>query len=61
MVEDESSNIKISFRSQGKYIINDVAKEFGGGGHKYAAGAKVKSLSLQEVENKILSLVERKF
>ena len=61
MVEDESNNIKISFRSQGKYIVNDVAKEFGGGGHKYAAGAKVNSLSLQEIENKILSLIERKF
>ena len=61
MVEDESNNIKISFRSQGKYIVNDVAKEFGGGGHKYAAGARVNSLSLQEIENKILSLIKRKF
>ena len=28
---------------------------------KYAAGAKVNSLSLQEIENKILSLIKRKF
>ena len=30
---------RINFRSKGKYVINKIAKEFGGGGHKFAAGA----------------------
>ena len=33
---------RINFRSQGKYVINDIAKHFGGGGHKFAAGAVIK-------------------
>ena len=61
MIEDEDGQIKLSFRSQGNYIVNDVAKQFGGGGHKYAAGAKVNSLKMEELEKEILSHIERKF
>lgn len=35
---------RISIRSR-KYVINEVAKEFGGGGHAQASGAKIKDLS----------------
>lgn len=61
LVEDEQNDIKISFRSQGNFIVNDIAKKFGGGGHKYAAGAKASSYSMTALENEILSLIERKF
>ena len=37
--ENELEKCRINFRSKGKYIINSIAKEFGGGGHKFAAGA----------------------
>ena len=37
--ESDSNRCRINFRSKGKYKINDVAKSFGGGGHKFAAGA----------------------
>jgi phosphoesterase RecJ-like protein len=30
---------RINFRSKGRVIINEVAKKFNGGGHKFAAGA----------------------
>ena len=46
---------RINFRSSGNYIINDVAKEFGGGGHIYAAGARVDDLSAKKIESIILS------
>ena len=37
--ENEFEKCRINFRSKGKYVINKIAKEFGGGGHKFAAGA----------------------
>ncbi len=37
---------RVNFRSKGKYVINDVAKAIGGGGHKFAAGAITKGDSL---------------
>jgi phosphoesterase RecJ-like protein len=41
--------IKISFRSKGNIPINELAKEFGGNGHRNAAGARVVGLPLEEV------------
>ncbi len=42
MVFENGNDVcRINFRSKGKYVINDVAKHFGGGGHKYAAGAVI--------------------
>lgn len=37
-------NIMFSLRSKGDFDVSEVAKKFGGGGHKNAAGFKVKSL-----------------
>ena len=45
---------RINFRSSGNYIINDVAKYFGGGGHIYAAGASVVDTPTKEIEKQIL-------
>ena len=50
--ESDSSRCRINFRSKGKYRINDIAKSFGGGGHKFAAGAMADGASeivLQQV------------
>ena len=41
ILESEKSNYRINFRSKGRYAINDVAKILGGGGHKFACGARV--------------------
>tara|TARA_Y100000996_G_scaffold394401_1_gene358723 strand:+ start:1933 stop:2937 length:1005 start_codon:yes stop_codon:yes gene_type:complete len=51
---------RINFRSSGEYIVNDIAKSFGGGGHYYAAGARVEGMSLSELENMILSKLKDK-
>lgn len=40
-VRETPEKIKISFRSNGKYNVSDIATHFGGGGHKMAAGAKI--------------------
>ncbi len=53
--ENELEKCRINFRSKGKYIINSIAKEFGGGGHKFAAGATVEGktdIVLQKILDK---------
>ncbi len=45
--DDESQNYKISLRSN-KIPINEIAKKYGGGGHKLACGVKTKSLEVFE-------------
>lgn len=43
LTEDKKSNlIKVNIRSRGP-IINEVAAKYGGGGHKYASGARLTS------------------
>jgi phosphoesterase RecJ-like protein len=41
--------IKINFRSKGDIWVNELAKEFGGNGHKNAAGARLPDAKLAEV------------
>ncbi|MGE5315443.1 MAG: DHH family phosphoesterase [Acidobacteriota bacterium] len=41
--------VKVSFRSKGDIWINNLAKEFGGNGHKHAAGARVTGRTLDDV------------
>ena len=55
MVQQTSNGThRINFRSSGNYIVNDVAKKFGGGGHIYAAGARVEGTPTKEIEKQIL-------
>lgn len=40
--EEEEGFVRLSVKSKGKIVVNKYAMELGGGGHEYAAGAKVK-------------------
>ena len=42
---------KISIRSNGKIDVSGVASEFNGGGHKFAAGCRVKTESGEEAKS----------
>ena len=54
--EDIKSNlIRVNIRSIGPYI-NQIATNYGGGGHKYASGVKLKTW--EEADNLIISLDE---
>jgi phosphoesterase RecJ-like protein len=44
ITELESGDIRVSLRSR-EYDVNSVAKNFEGGGHKLAAGAKLQKMS----------------
>lgn len=52
-IEKEEGLIKISIRSS-QYVINEVAERYSGGGHKLAAGAKMKKWA--ELDNLINDL-----
>ncbi|MBI2427729.1 MAG: bifunctional oligoribonuclease/PAP phosphatase NrnA [Ignavibacteriales bacterium] len=49
VVMELEHGVKLSFRSKGDIPINELAKHFDGGGHKNAAGARVKEATLQSI------------
>jgi phosphoesterase RecJ-like protein len=51
---DVDGLVKISFRSKGDIWINELAKEFGGNGHKNAAGARLPHVTLSEIISQVL-------
>jgi phosphoesterase RecJ-like protein len=51
--------IKLSFRSKGEIDMNGFAKEFNGGGHKNASGARIYDMNLQQVKERILALKDK--
>ena len=51
--ELNSKTTRINFRSKGKYVINDIAKFFDGGGHKFASGALAEK-ELSEIVSEVL-------
>ncbi len=46
--------VKISFRSKGDIPINELAKEFGGNGHKNAAGARLYHCTLDDIRQQVV-------
>ena len=51
--------IKASLRSRSGYDVSSFAREFGGGGHKQAAGFILK-MPLEEAEKKVLEIARRR-
>ena len=64
--EQDDISCRINFRSKGKYTVNDIARNLGGGGHAYAAGAvvsgvlnKVKDMTVEASINSLNSQMTR--
>ena len=51
MYELETGDFKVSLRSSDKVDVSEIAKKFGGGGHKKAAGFEMKESSEKIVES----------
>ncbi len=59
--ENDDNSCRINFRSKGYYSINKIAQYFGGGGHAFAAGAKVSgkiSNVASEVVEKTIKIIK---
>lgn len=50
--------VRVNFRSQGKVDVNEIAKCFGGGGHKAASGATVHG-DLDDIRKKVLARIRK--
>ena len=59
LINELDNGVKISFRSKGDIPFNELAKEFGGGGHKNAAGARVHDVKLDDVVNQVIAKAEK--
>jgi phosphoesterase RecJ-like protein len=57
-VEQESGDFKISFRSRCEVDCSRLASEFGGGGHKAAAGASAEG-PFEQAQQKVLDAVRK--
>ena len=57
-VEQKDGFVKISWRSQPGFDVASIATEFGGGGHKPAAGAEIKG-DLERVQNEVLEATRK--
>jgi phosphoesterase RecJ-like protein len=55
IIVETPGGTKLSFRSKGDIYSNELAAQFGGGGHKNAAGAFINNSSAKEIENLIVS------
>lgn len=51
-----ADGVKVSFRSKGEIPINTIAKQFGGGGHRNASGARMKDITL---DTAVTTVIER--
>lgn len=49
LLTETDDGVKISFRSKGDIPINKLAQEFGGNGHKNAAGARISGKNLDNI------------
>lgn len=49
---------KVSLRSKGNIPVHELAAEFGGGGHKNAAGIRIKNQSINDLKEKIIARTE---
>lgn len=54
IVENENETCRVNFRSKGSFVVNEVAKKFNGGGHKFAAGAVING-QIKDVSGKVIS------
>jgi len=55
LIEKPEGVWKVSLRSKLGVDVSKIAERLGGGGHKYASGAKIKARSYEEALDKLLS------
>ena len=56
MFREEEGRVSVTFRSRGHLDMSAVAKTFGGGGHRNAAGCRIKG-TLHAAREKVLGVL----
>jgi len=57
LISTHDELVKFSLRSKGNVAASTLAQKFGGGGHFYAAGARIQA-NIEDAEKKFLELLE---
>ena len=57
MLVERKNDIKVSLRSKGTNVVK-IARHFGGGGHRAAAGFEVQGMELEALREAILNVME---
>jgi phosphoesterase RecJ-like protein len=57
-VEQKNGSVKVSWRSRPGFDVSSIATQFGGGGHKPAAGADIKG-TLERVQAEVLEATRK--
>jgi len=61
ILELSSGAFRINFRSSGNFSVNDIAEKFNGGGHKFAAGARLdENYNITDIESSIIDKINIK-
>jgi phosphoesterase RecJ-like protein len=50
LFKEKENGIKVSMRSKGKIDVENIAKKFGGGGHREASGCFLENKKMEEAE-----------
>jgi len=58
-VEQPNNRVKVSFRSSGTIAVNELASEFGGGGHRNASAAVVQNSSLENAITTVITSAKK--
>jgi phosphoesterase RecJ-like protein len=61
ITEREQNEVRISLRSKGNISVREVAQKFGGGGHQFAAGARVLNEDFDIVKTRVVDELEKLF
>ena len=59
LITETKQGVKISFRSKGEIYCNELAKEFGGGGHQNAAGAFTNGAKAEEILKEVIEKAKK--
>ncbi|MBL0175690.1 MAG: bifunctional oligoribonuclease/PAP phosphatase NrnA [Ignavibacteria bacterium] len=54
LLTERSDGVKLNFRSRGTTSVHELARSFGGGGHRFAAGATVHGAAFEDVRARLL-------
>lgn len=57
----DRNELRVSFRSKGNVSVRELAEEFGGGGHAFAAGARIKDKVLNEARHELIENASKIF
>jgi len=59
IVEEELGKISVSLRSRTGFDVSEIAMALGGGGHVYAAGAKIEVLDFSQAIKKVIGVCKK--